>query len=288
MALLDEMRTLVGDLEAAFSRRLENENERQETAARDNRERAGADRKRKADAAQDARERAGEVRERRAAAEQGARERLAEISVRYNEVADTVEEFRRERLAQTADNARDRTRNERKRRADAAEDARERAGDDRERRSTAAHEAHERVAEILGLGNIWGVHTATIAGLGGGGFRITARTPARPESGEEPGLAPAAAKAPSPAKAAKPARAAKKPARAARAKPARAAKPARGKPASVTAISSYLADHPDGVKMAELQGEFSSSRSVLSRILKEMIADHTARQEQKSRLYFAA
>ena len=283
MALLEEMRTLVGDLEAAFARRLESEHERQETAAQDARDRAGAEHERRAAAAKDTRHRADEVRERHGNSTQEARERLAEISVRYNEVADTVEAFRRERLAQTAEDARDRTRAERKRRADAAQDARERASDDRERRSIAAHEAHERVAEILGLGNIWGVHTATIAGFGGRGFRITARTPTRPTPGEEePAKAPEAAKAPPPAK---------KPARAAKAKPAgaaKAAKPRRGQPASVTAISSYLADHPGGVKLAELEGQFSSPRSVLSRILKEMIADHAVRREEKTRLYFAA
>ena len=73
MAILDEMQLLVSDLEAAFSRRMDTEKERQETAARD------------------ARYRAMGVREMRATAAESARERLAEISKRSSEVAFMVD-----------------------------------------------------------------------------------------------------------------------------------------------------------------------------------------------------
>jgi hypothetical protein len=79
MALVEEMRTLVDDLETAFSRRLENEHERQENAAGDARDRAAFEHERQAAAAGDAQERSAFEHERQAAAAQDAHERITEV-----------------------------------------------------------------------------------------------------------------------------------------------------------------------------------------------------------------
>ena len=78
MAILDEMQFLVSDLEAAFARRIDGEQERQETAAKD------------------AQHRAMDFRELQAAAAEDARERLEEISRRSSEVADMMDSFFRD------------------------------------------------------------------------------------------------------------------------------------------------------------------------------------------------
>jgi hypothetical protein len=140
MAILDEMQLLVSDLEAAFSRRMDTEKERQETAARD------------------ARYRAMGVREMRATAAESARERLAEISKRSSEVAFMVDGFFRDRTAQ------------------AASDARNRATVERDRRAESAEEARARTAEFHELSAIWRAHTGGIPGGSGAG---AARTPVR-------------------------------------------------------------------------------------------------------------
>ena len=87
MAILDEMQFLVSDLETAFSRRIETEQERQETAVRDAQYRMDSEKERLATAARDAQYRAMGVRERRAAGAQDAKERLAEIARRSSEIA---------------------------------------------------------------------------------------------------------------------------------------------------------------------------------------------------------
>ena len=100
-----------------------------------------------------------------------ANERVAGIASRRVEVAQTLGEFLTERLAQTAEDARERTGAERERVEVAAEDARQRMDGDRERVEVAAHEARERVAEILGLGRIWRDHVTVMGSAGGRGFR---------------------------------------------------------------------------------------------------------------------
>jgi colicin import membrane protein len=97
MALLEETRLLVGDLELAASRRAREERERQEAAAQDARERAREERERQEAAAQDARERAREGRERQESAAQDARERAARIASRRIEVGETLNGFHQER-----------------------------------------------------------------------------------------------------------------------------------------------------------------------------------------------
>ena len=165
MAILDEMQLLVSDLEAAFSRRLEGEEERQETAVKD------------------AQYRAMGVRELRATAAEDARERLEEISRRSSEVADMVDSFFRARTAQ------------------ARRDARDRAKAERERRAEAAAEARARMAEIHELDAIWREHVAVIGSLGAGAPRTPVRRAARPPRRKG---APEAAKPPAPRPAMKP------------------------------------------------------------------------------------
>ncbi len=119
MALPEEMRVLVGDLELAASRRAgeererqgaaahdareraREERERQEAAAHDARERAREERERQEAAAHDARERAREGRERQEAAAQDARERAARTAIRRIEVGETLNGFHQERAAVT-------------------------------------------------------------------------------------------------------------------------------------------------------------------------------------------
>ena len=93
MGLLEEIRVLVGDLEASFSRRADDERERLATAGQD------------------------------------ARERIADIAVLRTEVAEMLGEFRREHLTRSAVDARERAGNERERLAIAGRDARERTAE---------------------------------------------------------------------------------------------------------------------------------------------------------------
>jgi hypothetical protein len=172
MAILDEMQLLVSDLEAAFSRRLEGEKEREETAAKD------------------AEYRAMGVRELRATAAEDARERLAEISRRSSEIADMMNSFFRHRTAQAASDARARAMVERKR-----------VKAERERVAEAAQEARARMAEFHELDAIWRAHTAVIGGLGAGAPRTPVRRAAQPP--QQRG-APPAAKPPVPRAAMKP------------------------------------------------------------------------------------
>lgn len=170
MAILNEMRFLVGDLEAAFSRRIEAEQERQATATRD------------------ARGRAMDIREQRAAAAEDARERLAEISRRSGAVADMVDSFFRDRTAQAASDARDR-----------AEAGRERVKAERERLAETAEEARARMAELNELSAIWSEHTAVMEDLVTGAPRTPVRKAAqRPHRKAAPGAAakPTASRAP--------------------------------------------------------------------------------------------
>lgn len=100
MTILDEMQVLVSDLEAAYSRRVESDRERQAMAARD------------------------------------ARDRAAGVRERHGEVADMVEGFFRDRMAMAASEARERAKFERERlaqdrdrHAEAIRDARARAAE---------------------------------------------------------------------------------------------------------------------------------------------------------------
>jgi uncharacterized protein YjbJ (UPF0337 family) len=162
MALLEEMQVLVGDLEAAFSRRAGDERERLVVAAQDAGERvvelAGRQAEvagmlgelfhgRMAQTVADVRERAGDERERLAVAAQDARERAAEMAGRQAEVAGMLGELFHGRMAQTV------------------ADARERAGNERERLAVAAQDAHERAAEMLGLAKIWTDHATAMGSL---------------------------------------------------------------------------------------------------------------------------
>ena len=93
MGLLEEMQVLVGGLEAAFSRRAEDERERLATAGQD------------------------------------ARERVADIAVLRADVAGMLGEFRRERFTRGVEDARERAGAERERLAAAGQDARERTAE---------------------------------------------------------------------------------------------------------------------------------------------------------------
>ena len=177
MTILDEMQLLVSDLEAAFSRRIETEKERQETAAKDAQYRIDTEKERQETAAKDAQYRAMGVRELRAAGARDARERLAEISRRSSEIAFMVDGFFRDRTAQ------------------AAIDARDRAMADRERRAEAAEESRARIAEFDELSAIWRKHIAVMAGFGAGAPRTPVRAAARPPRRR---AAPKAAKAAAP------------------------------------------------------------------------------------------
>jgi hypothetical protein len=173
MALLEEMRVLVGDLELAASRRAEEERQRQETAARDTLGRARAENRRRETAARDALGRARAGRQRRETAARDARgggagmtgvrgalggdhrerdareaaERSADIAALRGEVAETLSGFRRDRLIR------------------AAWDTIARTEDERDRQVAAAQEARGRATEILGLGRIWSDHASTVGNL---------------------------------------------------------------------------------------------------------------------------
>ena len=256
MGLLDEIRVLVGDLEAAFSLRVDDERERLATAGQD------------------------------------ARERVADIAVLRSDVAEMLGEFRRERFTRSA------------------EDARERAGNERERLAVAGQDARERTAEALELGRIWSDHSVAMLGLRGSVFSpprpavITRRSPAPAAARRKPATSAPAAARRKPAKPvsaepapAKPVSAEPAPAEPVRAEPVSAepvraepvsAEPVSAEPVSATAITGYLADRPDGVKLKELEAHFGGDRNVLQPILDEMITDKKLRKDAESKLYFAA
>ena len=263
MGLLEEIRVLVGDLEASFSRRADDERDRLATAGQD------------------------------------ARERIADIGVLRTEVAEMLGEFRRERFTRSAVDARERAGNERERLAIAGQDARERAGNERERLAIAGQDARERTAEILELGRIWSDHSVAMVGLRGSVFSpprpavAKRRSPAQAAARPRPATsAPAAAKR-KPATSA-PAAAKRKPATsapaAAKRKPAEPvpAEPVPAEPVTAAAIMGYLADRPDGAKLGELETHFGGNRDVLRPILDELITDKKLRKDAKSKLYFAA
>ncbi|MBI4498951.1 MAG: hypothetical protein HY689_13750 [Chloroflexi bacterium] len=57
--------------------------------------------------------------------------------------------------------------------------------------------------------------------------------------------------------------------------------------ASEDTIFSYLADHPDGVRLAELQEHFGTSRQRLTQILYRLSEENRARKDDERGLYFA-
>ena len=200
-------------------------------------------------------------RERQAEAVEDVRERRAGVAGRRVEVAATVDELHRERRAEAAEDARER---------EAADDARERRAGMASRRVEVAatqDELHrERAAvraELLEVGAIWRDHSAAIASLRG---RASVSVPEATRAGVPELEAPA-----EPEEAT------------ARESPAEEARPV----SAVTALG-YLANHPDGVKLTELEASFNTPRIVLARILSEMIADNRVRRDEKTRLYFAA
>ena len=78
-------------------------------------------------------------------------------------------------------------------------------------------------------------------------------------------------------------------------KPEAAAKPEpaaqREKPkaaggVSANAVLDYLASHPDGVKMTELESRLGSSRIVMARLMKDLMASNRVRKDERQRLYF--
>ncbi len=66
------------------------------------------------------------------------------------------------------------------------------------------------------------------------------------------------------------------------------AAPVTAESLTAPAIMGYLADHPDGVKLGELETHFDGRRSVLRPILAEMITDKKVRKDAKLKLYFTA
>ena len=54
------------------------------------------------------------------------------------------------------------------------------------------------------------------------------------------------------------------------------------------AIMGYLADHPDGAKLGEMETHFGERRNVLRPVLDEMITDKKVRKDAELKLYFAA
>ena len=232
MGLLEEMQVLVGGLEAAFSRRAEDERERLATAGQD------------------------------------ARERVADIAVLRADVAGMLGEFRLERFTRSV------------------EDASERVRAERERLATAGQDARERTAEILELGRIWSDHSAALVGLRGSVF-----SPPRPAVARPRAKASATAARPRP-KASRPAAARRRPAEPVAAEPVLAepvaAEPAPAETVMAAAIMSYLADHPDGAKLGEMETHFGERRNVLKPVLDEMITDKKVRKDAELKLYFAA
>lgn len=166
MALLEEMRTLVGDLELAASRRAAEERARQEAAARDAHERAARTANRRAEVGKTLggfhRERAtvawgtrgrgpGMVGLRGALGggdrDHDAAARTAGITDLRAGVWETLGGLRQERLER------------------AAWDSLGRVEDERDRQATAAQDSGERAAEIGGLRSIWRGHAAMVGSL---------------------------------------------------------------------------------------------------------------------------
>jgi hypothetical protein len=52
-------------------------------------------------------------------------------------------------------------------------------------------------------------------------------------------------------------------------------------------VSSYLADHPEGVRLGEMAAYFDAPRREMSRVVKELVDDGRARQDEEHRRYFA-
>jgi len=50
-------------------------------------------------------------------------------------------------------------------------------------------------------------------------------------------------------------------------------------------VFAYLADHPDGTKLTELEEEFSLARIQIAKIIRELIDDNKV--EKRDLLYFA-
>jgi hypothetical protein len=178
MALVEEMRILVGNLQLTASRRAQEESERRETASRDARERAAGTASRRAEVSEklsrpqrehatqawDARGRGavngagrgagvglgaarGSGRRERSAGD--AAERAAGMAALRNEVAETLGRLKRDRAVQST------------------WDGIEREEDERERRMAAAEDARKRSAEILGLRTLWSDHAARLSRLSG-------------------------------------------------------------------------------------------------------------------------
>jgi len=274
MAILEDMRVLVSDLEASMSSRV------------------AAERDRRAAGARQAGERAATARERHAGAVQDARDRLAEIAVRRGDVGEMLTFFRereaataaqdaqaraageRDRLATAADDAagradqgRERAAAEQDRRAAAAGDARDRAAGERDRRATAAGQARERRAEHGEAQRIWREHTVTMAGANGRGVTGGKAVPLARHA-----TAPSRTAVPAPRRAAGGA--------------TRAGRKAA--PVSAADIQAYLTGHPGGVKLTELESHFGASRIVLARTMSELVTSKQARKNDRSKLYFAA
>ena len=267
MALLEEMQILVGDLEAAFSRR------------------------------------AGDERERHAVAAQDAHERAAQLAGRQAEVAGMLGELYHGRLAQTVQDARERAGDERERLAVAAQDAHERAAE----MFGLAKIWTGHATAMGGLRGgafrpAMPKHVEAVRRT----FAESAPAPAKrktaPAAATHKPAKPASAAATR--KPAKPAPAKRKPAKSAPAaatrrpgksapaaatrKPAKPAAAAAKRKPTAAAVVRYLAARPGGVKLTELGAHFSSSRIVLGRILNEMIAGKMVRRDAKLGLYFAA
>jgi hypothetical protein len=268
MALLEEMRALVGDLEAAFSDRGTTERERRVTATADGRERMTADRERRTDGAREA------------------RERLAEMAGRRDEIGELLAGFHAAQAAQAAKDAQERAAADRERvvadherQAGAAADARERGAADRERRMTAIDEARERRAMLGETHRVWHDHSAAIAGL------LPRPFPSGAAAGGRRTAAPGKSAVPL-------ARHATAPARTAAQQPRQAGGRRGAGRKSLTPSSAdiyaYLTKRPSGVKLTELESHFHVPRIVLSRAVREMIADKQVRRNERSRLYFAA
>ena len=283
MAPIQEMQRLVAGLEAAFSARTAAELDRQETAA------------------SDARERAGVASERHAAAMDDARERLAQIAGLRVEVSQTLGGFRQQEVFTALQDARERAAAEQERRTAAAQDARERAAADQERRTAAAQDARERagvaserhaaamddarerVDTQREVGRVWRDHAGTDDGGGGKRGKSSPRPRRAPAERRARQPRPAAVTVPVPAEPP-----AEPPGAGSGAEPAESAEPAKAGHASPEEIYAYLAEHPDGVKLAELEGHFHSPRIVMAQSIHEMIKNKQVRRDERTRLYFAA
>jgi hypothetical protein len=251
MGLLEEMQVLVGGLEAAFSRRADDERERLATAGQD------------------------------------ARERVADIAVLRADVAETLGEFRRERFTRGVEDARERAGNERERLAAAGRDALERTAEILE----LARIWSDHSVAMVGLrGSVFSPPRPAVARRGSpapAAVRPRPATSAPAAAKRRPATsAPAAAKR----RPAEPAPAEPVTAESAPAEPVTAAsvtaKPVPAEPMTAAAIMGYLADRPDGVKLGELETHFDGRRNVLRPILAEMITDKKVRKDAKLKLYF--